>query len=59
MKALSDLKMSEKCHANDIVEFNCYLHHVCLIDSDPEVKLGNSFLNKVGNKTQIIPKYVL
>lgn len=39
MKAFSDLKMSEKCHTNDIVEFNCYLHHVCLIDSDPEVKL--------------------
>lgn len=43
MKTFSDFNMSEKCLANNIVEFISYLHHVCLIDSDPEVKLGNSF----------------
>lgn len=58
MKTISDLNMDEKYLANDMVEFIRYLHHVCLIGSDPEVILGKSF-KKVENNTQIILKHVL
>lgn len=43
MKTISDLDMDEKYLANDMVKFIKYLHHVCLIGSDPEVILGKSF----------------
>lgn len=43
MKTISDLNTDKKCPANDKVKFIRYFHHVCLIDSDPEVILGKSF----------------
>lgn len=33
----------KKSLANDMVKFIRYSHHVCLIDSNPEVKVGKSF----------------
>ena len=43
MKTFSDLNMNEKYLGNDMVKFIRYLDHICLIESDPEVKLGKSF----------------
>lgn len=43
MKTFSDLNVNEKYLSNDMVKFIRYLHHIYLIDSDPEVEQRKSF----------------